>query len=270
MSKLRKRIYVLKRSLYACSPERRPEVERELAEAEAALAKQKQGVQRRKAKRTQSKREQKLKPATFKHRQKYSFAYNLRPVSAVKQQLRKVRKSLAGVSEDAIVRKTQLLLYKGRLELQLNAAVEPELLAALLALRKFCDTLVLTRLQLADFAVYRNAANAVLGEKPTTPCVIYEDDAARRIARRTVLGKRPGKMYVCHKCDVPECAADGHLFWGSAMENVRDMMLKGRGRSLHSLTPDEYVAKRQEQLQSKLSLLENVLDSLILSLKASL
>lgn len=41
----------------------------------------------------------------------------------------------------------------------------------------------------------------------------------------------PKDMMVCHKCDVRCCVNPHHLFLGSATDNVRDMLKKGRGKS---------------------------------------
>jgi hypothetical protein len=61
-----------------------------------------------------------------------------------------------------------------------------------------------------------------------------------KIAGRTMLAHRavwvaargavPDGMEVCHRCDNRRCVSLTHLFVGTRMENVRDMMQKGRGR----------------------------------------
>lgn len=38
----------------------------------------------------------------------------------------------------------------------------------------------------------------------------------------------PGKMLVCHHCDNPSCVRVDHLFIGTAKDNWRDMISKGR------------------------------------------
>lgn len=38
----------------------------------------------------------------------------------------------------------------------------------------------------------------------------------------------PAGMYICHKCDVRNCVRPGHLFVGTAKENMQDAKRKGR------------------------------------------
>lgn len=60
-------------------------------------------------------------------------------------------------------------------------------------------------------------------------------------------GKMPDKPYVCHKCDVPLCVNPDHLFEGTALDNNRDAIDKGRVRHYGrpKITPDEVVEIRR-------------------------
>ncbi len=49
-----------------------------------------------------------------------------------------------------------------------------------------------------------------------------------RLAFELSSGIDPKGSMVCHRCDNPGCAEPGHLFLGTAKDNVRDMMRKGR------------------------------------------
>jgi HNH endonuclease len=38
----------------------------------------------------------------------------------------------------------------------------------------------------------------------------------------------PVKLQACHHCDNRKCVNPSHIFWGSNLDNVRDMVKKGR------------------------------------------
>lgn len=55
-----------------------------------------------------------------------------------------------------------------------------------------------------------------------------KDYKVHRISYQINFGEIPKNMYVCHSCDNTWCVNPEHLFLGSQLDNVRDMIKKGR------------------------------------------
>src|SRR5262245_25727439 len=51
---------------------------------------------------------------------------------------------------------------------------------------------------------------------------------AHRFAYQLIHSPQPSNLYVCHKCDNPPCCNPSHLFLGTPLENIRDMISKDR------------------------------------------
>lgn len=56
-------------------------------------------------------------------------------------------------------------------------------------------------------------------------------------------GQIPDGLLVCHACDVRNCYEITHLFLGTNRDNIRDMIMKGRGKGqkkTHCIRGHEY------------------------------
>ena len=78
-------------------------------------------------------------------------------------------------------------------------------------------------------------------------------DRAHRASWIIYHGSIPDGMCVCHKCDVPICVNPEHLFVGTASDNMRDAIKKGRLKRRGDDSPrrilSEAVVKRIRELR---------------------
>jgi len=69
-------------------------------------------------------------------------------------------------------------------------------------------------------------------DKPYGQFTIQGDVSVRahRVSWSISNGRIPDGMHICHRCDNPPCVRPDHLFLGTDLDNVRDMIAKGRMR----------------------------------------
>ncbi len=72
-----------------------------------------------------------------------------------------------------------------------------------------------------------------------------------RFAWEVQKGKIPDGMQVLHKCDIPFCINVDHLFLGTQIDNIKDMVAKGRQRSHPKLTEDQVREIRKSKLRNR-------------------
>lgn len=72
--------------------------------------------------------------------------------------------------------------------------------------------------------------------------------AAHRVAWRLTHGDIPMGLQVCHSCDRPSCVRPDHLFVGTAADNSRDMMQKGRDQRNGAKWNARLTAKQVRQI----------------------
>ena len=67
---------------------------------------------------------------------------------------------------------------------------------------------------------------------------------AHRVSYILYKGDFDIELSVCHSCDHPSCVNPDHLFLGTHSDNMKDMALKGRGKSKKG--SDHYNSKLNE------------------------
>lgn len=95
------------------------------------------------------------------------------------------------------------------------------------------------------YALQKILLTKIGGSWSDVPCVLWDKHTERsgygratrrgkkylahRVAWEDANGPIPPGLYVCHKCDVPNCVEPRHLFLGTHQDNMTDKANKGRG-----------------------------------------
>lgn len=67
---------------------------------------------------------------------------------------------------------------------------------------------------------------------------------AHRLSYILHISEIPDNIYVCHKCDNPECCNPEHLIAGTQSENIQDMVNKNRQRKNYDINGENNPAAK--------------------------
>lgn len=81
---------------------------------------------------------------------------------------------------------------------------------------------------------------------------------AHRVVWQLTKGAIPVGLFVCHRCDVPECVNPKHLFLDTNAGNTADMVRKGRNRAVFGSRNGFATLTEQQALEVKRCLAEKV------------
>lgn len=75
--------------------------------------------------------------------------------------------------------------------------------------------------------------------------------SAHRAAYEIGHGVEPGKLHVCHRCDVRTCVNPSHLFLGTTQDNTADRTEKGRSARGESSGTSKFTEAKMREMHAR-------------------